>query len=374
MTVKATIDSTLNGQSADLILIEDGDTRSYEEKALAGGTETFIFTGLDGGSDKEYTAKIVPSTSDVTQTSEVNYGATVDIDPIPHRDVDADSTIREEAEFNNGVATKELGLGDNPLIQGLLTSALNDGEVLADDGFVYSTVQAAQDAASSWIFIGPGTFNEAVTIDTAGLTVQGSGYDTLIDGGTIGTAVTVSENDVTIKNLSVRTTGGSGNGFDGFEQTDQVGNSYINCRVVDSDLFGIFITGSGSGSDNKVISCTVESSDASGVRAESVRTTVYNCTFEGGIGADGCIFDGNADDSILSNCVMNSVGSDGHRVKTGDCIAISNRIISSLDAGIAIQGSDDIIANNRVSDSGGSDISNTSGGGLLDGNNTGASN
>jgi parallel beta-helix repeat protein len=367
MTVKATIDSTLNGQSADLILIEDGDTRSYESKALAGGTETLIFTGLDGGEDKEYTAKIVPSTSDVTQTSEVNFGATVDIDPIPHRDVDADSTIRETAEFNNGVSAKALGLGDSPLINGLLTSALNDGEVLADDGYVYSTVQAAQDAASSWIFIGPGTFNESVTIDTAGLTVQGSGHNTLIDGTSNTNAINVGATDVTISSLRVDVnTDNGGQGILSNAAKTTIINTYVSggqFRTIEADDV-----------DAIVSDCICEDG---GIGIEiGLRGIVSNNTVRDMRDTDAGI-KAISDDAIISNNTVTSPNGDGINTGGGnDCIVIGNRVHNAGDRGIYIHPDsiDIIVANNRVSDSTNSDLGDDGTGTLFDGNNTGASN
>lgn len=369
MTVKAEVTSTLNGQSADLILIEDGDTRSYETKTLAGGTETFIFTGLDGGRDKEYTAKIVPSTTDVTATAEVNYGAKVRIDPIPHRDVDADSTIRETAEFNNGVATKELGLGDNPLINGLLTSALNDGEVLADDGFVYETVQAAQDNASSWIFIGPGTFNEAVTIDTAGLTVRGSGYNTLIDAPDGSDVVTIDQPNVTIKSFSTSMNTSQGSNYDGIEST---GTDLLvdNVVVRQSDARGMSI----GGADSIIINSRVDgTSGSNGIELRGNRITLSNCTVENA--QTNAISTAGTDDHVITSNTIISPGDDGFATNSNDACVGSNRIINAGVNGMRSDGADNIFYNNRISGSGSTAIDlSADSGTITDGNNTGASN
>jgi len=367
MTVKAEITSTLNGQSADLVLIEDGDSRSHEKKTLSGGTETLIFTGLDGGEDKEYTAKIVPSTSDVTQTSEVNFGATVDIDPIPHRDVDADVTIREDAEFNNGVSTKELGLGDHTLVGGLLTTALNDGEVLADDGYVYSTVQAAQDAASSWIFIGPGTFNENVTVDTPGLTVQGSGYNTLIDGtGTVAPAI-----DGNSANISV---------FDLRAKTDADRNIYATISLTGADSiaenvtvteYGIYGVEATIVTNCRTSSNVTQGLFTAGIRASESGGIVTNCVIENANNVG--IFSA-FDDGIIVNNIVRASNNDNIRVTSADTLIGGNRSISAGSNGLRATGSDNIFFNNRVSDSTDSDISDSGTGTVLDGNNTGASN
>jgi hypothetical protein len=377
MTVKADVTSTLNGQSADLILIEDStyDSQKHETKALSGGTETLIFTSLDGGLDKEYTAKIVPSTTDVTQTSEVSFGAEVDIDPIPHRQADASNRIRETAEFNNGVGARELQLGDHALIGGLLTTALNDGEVLADDGFVYSTIQAAQDAASSFIFIGPGTFNESVTISTVGLTLEGSGYDTLIDGGTTADAFLINSSNVTIRNLSVQTTQGGGNNFEGVRGGaggDSITVDGVTVRA--SDNFGIRFS---SGSNHIVTECTVKNFDDRGIVIDAGDSIVKGCVVDGSnstASADGIAI--TFDNFIIANNIVRNAPDFGIVPQAGadDGVVIGNRVISSGTDGIENRGTDNIIANNRVSDSGTNDIEDNGAGTVLDGNLTGASN
>jgi hypothetical protein len=375
MTVQATVDSTLNGQSADLILIEDAPdgARRHETKSLSGGSENFVFTGLDGGLDKEYTAKIVPSTSDVTQTAEIQYGASVEIDPIPHRDTDAANQIRETAEFNNGVAANNLGLGDKPLINGLLTSALNDGEVLADDGYVYGTIQAAQDAASSWIFIGPGTFNESVTVDTPGLTVQGSGHDTLIDGGTSGDGLSANAANISILSLRARTTSGQGT----FNQGIAVQGSSVtikNVTVTDSDNGGILTDST----DTTIKNSTILGGDDAGIQCTDAGSSmIVDGCFIDGTGGNGANYVGifpSGGDCIISNNIVINSDDYGIRSESSDNILIANRIDNSTGDAISIGGSDtaanNIVANNRISNTGGANIDDQASGTVLDANNT----
>lgn len=373
MTVKATVTSTLNGQSAELVLIEEGKKRSFERKTLNGGTEEFIFTSLDGGRDKEYKVKIVPSTTDVTSTAEVNYGAEIRVDPIPHRDADVTRSIRDQATFDNGVATQQLGLGGNSLVGGLFTTALNDGEVLADDGYVYESVQAAQDAASSWIFIGPGTFNEKVIVDTSGLTIVGSGYNTLVDGGTSGNAFGTGASNITIRNLSVQTTSGGGTGADGI-QTNSGSDSLTieNVTVRDSDRFGIYLS---NGTDHIVNNCTVEAVENSGIVSGSSRVQIVNSTILGGVSGQGINTGGTGENIVSNNVIQNT--DRGINVGSGDDgIIIGNRIISCASDGIDVgsNANDNIVAKNRISDSGGADINDNGTGTLLDSNLTGTAN
>jgi hypothetical protein len=213
MTVEATVDSTLNGQQATLIVQEYGvrGSKQIDRAPLSGGTETVYLTDLDGGHDKEYNVTVELDTSDVTQTSQVPYGLEVDLDPTPARSYNASSRLRDDTVFDtlrgDAVAFDAGGAytASNGLTHGLLSAALNDGEVLADDGYVYGSIQNAQDNASSWIFIGPGTFDESVSINTDGLSITGSGYQSIIDGGG-NNAFNITAIDVSIQKINARST------------------------------------------------------------------------------------------------------------------------------------------------------------------------
>lgn len=370
MTVKATVDSTLNSQSAEIVVVEKPphSDPTYERATLSGGTETFIFTELDGGADKEYSVKIVPSTSDPTQTAQVNYGAEVKIDPIPHRDADASERIREDANFENGVGGRELGLGDNPLVGGLLTSALNDGEVLADDGYVYSTVQAAQDAASSWIFVGPGTFSEKLTVDTNGMMVYGSGHNTTIDGGD-NRAVEITANNVTLSKFSA--TQNTGAGLPNIEFQDSYSGHLVDSiHVPNCDVQGIRMTSS----DSLITNCHIVDPGHTGIEINfNPNVVISDCLVENAGQFGYSVSD---DDNILTNCITINSSNNGVSVDGNDNIIIGNRIIGSNNEGIDIQSgpTDNIIANNRVSDSSGNDLDDSGTNTLFDSNNTGAAN
>jgi hypothetical protein len=308
----------------------------------------------------------------VTQTSEIPYGAEIRIDPIPHRDSDATQKIRDGVEFNNGVAASQLGLGNSPLVSGLLTAALNDGEVLADDGSVHESVQAAQDAASSYIFIGPGTFNENVTIDTTGLTVQGSGYNTLIDGGSDGQAINVNANNVIISRITAKTTNGGNNTRSAIEVTSS--NVLVkSCKVTEADEYGI---NAASNAENvSIVDNIIENANLYGVAVRG-RSIVSGCTVKSsGNGFRGANESANVPfDNIYSNCIALNVDGNGFKITDDDSIVIGCRCSNAGIDGIVIQGVDNIIANNRISDSGSTNISDVGTGTVLDGNNTGSAN
>ncbi|CAN5692692.1 hypothetical protein BH11ACT8_BH11ACT8_28090 [soil metagenome] len=101
----------------------------------------------------------------------------------------------------------------------------------------YDTVQAAVDAARSGdtVLVSPGTYNEAVRVDTAGVRLQGTDRsDVVFDGdGLKGNGITVTAADVVVANLTVQNfnqngvlvtgftkDGGIGHGSDGYETLD----------------------------------------------------------------------------------------------------------------------------------------------------------
>jgi hypothetical protein len=371
MTVKADITSTLNGQTAELLLVEDSPdgTRKQQSRSLSGGTEALIFTSLDGGRDKRYTAKVIPSTTDVTQTSEIPYGAEIRIDPIPHRDSDATQKIRDGVEFNNGISAGEIGLGNNALVSGLLTAALNDGEVLADDGSVHESVQAAQDAASSYIFIGPGTFNESVTIDTRGLTITGTGYSSRIST-TGSTAILLDTRNVTIRDISIE----NDTSNDAIAPTSNAGYIVVdNIHVIEANEGVNSYTGTEYTSKWDVSNSRFENTGGNAIRVADGRSIIVNNHIDGA--GDHGIY-GHGDDQVIANNVIQNVASEGIEIVAPDSVCGGNRVINSGDDGIFInnEGPDSIIYNNRISDSGVSDIDDIAAGTVLDSNNTGASN
>jgi parallel beta-helix repeat protein len=249
---------------------------------------------------------------------------------------------------------------------GVLVKALKEGKPVADDGRTHDTIQAAERAASGWVFIPPGTFNESVEITTEGLTLRGSGYNTLIDSSP-STTIIVSARNVTLQNFRATNTNDDISG-----SNNRVGLSGEGCTVLNVYIETSGDIGFAIGSDNCiVINCTVTDSDGEGIYT-------YN--------GEGCIFSGNIvknsgndsikaiePDTIIANNVVTESSSYSIQVQ-GNSIVIGNRVINSDDYGMRIRGDDNIVANNRISDSSNGGIRNQGTNTLLDGNLTGASN
>lgn len=245
---------------------------------------------------------------------------------------------------------------------GVLIKALKEGKPMADDGRTHDSIQAAERAASSWVFVPPGTFNESVEINTEGLTLRGSGYNSLIDGKTIGNAIIINESNVTISDIQHNTTnGGTSIGIFGANAnilntfSTSAGDNVItandtNTTLVDSCRF------------NNYRSTAVESGDDS---------TINNCFFNAG--KYGVVNRGK--NTIMSNNIIKNIDITGLYSDNENTILIGNRVLDGDNNVVVTSNSlDSIVANNRVSDAVTNDIVDNGTGTVLDGNLTGPSN
>jgi len=270
------------------------------------------------------------------------------------------------------VRAADIAVGGNSPVTAMLANSLKERKPLADTGELYDSIQAAENDASAFIFVPPGTFNESVTIDTAGLTLLGSGRATLINGGTSGDAITIGVSNVTVSNLSVQTTAGAGNTYRGVLASTGANRCTIrNVTVRDSDNAGIEFQ---AGADHTVVNCTVENSDGNGIYTTgSPRCIIIGnlLTNNGGDQNDSGIDIRSNDTIAVNNIVQNSAQ---HNVYIGpaadDSLIGGNRLINGGDHGIRDRAVDSILFNNRVSDATNGDISSDNNG-TLDGNLTG---
>jgi parallel beta-helix repeat protein len=238
------------------------------------------------------------------------------------------------------------------------------GKALADDGNIYDSVQTAVDNATGYVFIGPGTFNESVTVSTNGITLEGTGEDTLIDGSGVGTAIDCqNQSDISIRHITVTTDTGDG---------IYLGKSSLckNSKVLEAPDVGIRTS-----ADCIISSSTIESTGTYCINVGGSRTSIESCTIPSSNSAFAAIFF-SSDDSIISDCTIINAGIGIQNGSSNGNILLGNRIHNCSDRGIYVNGSNNIIiANNRVSDSTNSDIDiATSSGILTEGNKTGPAN
>lgn len=248
---------------------------------------------------------------------------------------------------------------------GRLVTALKNEEPMADDGETYPTIQAAENAASSWVFVPPGTYNESVNINTEGLTLKGSGYSTQIVSDS-GNAISL-DSKATVRDLRVNAQG-TNNGIAGDE------GIVINCVAEEPGEYGI---GVGAG---LIQNCRVDGTNgASGAKNIGlfgdgpgpiiVVNSISKNSQEQGIQTFGA-----TTPSVVANNIVTGSASSGLEMNGDDTVIIGNRVINSGGNGINIGGDNNIIANNRSSDSTNSDVNDFGSGNTLDSNLTGASN
>jgi len=277
---------------------------------------------------------------------------------------------RFEVEHPNGEISDVPRSTSGSLVPQGLAESVSVGEALADDGNTYSSVQDAVNAASGWVFVGPGTFNETVSISTNGMTVEGVGDDTVIDSTGVTYGVEPTDN-TTIRNVK-------------FIGERGVNLSSSNTTIEDclfENLSSLPVSASSTATPrtgNVVTNCRMINC-GSRIEYQDVEKSVISNNIIVGSGSFGIKVVGvgsSADDNIIANNVIKDSTDSGMRQEGQDTIIIGNRVINAGDIGInnTFGADNSIIANNRVSDSTNSDIADGSSGTVLDGNLTGASN
>jgi hypothetical protein len=244
------------------------------------------------------------------------------------------------------------------LVKGRFGQTVAEGKVLADDGNIYDSVQAAVNNASSWVRIGEGRFNEGVTIDTAGLNVIGSGRKTIVHANS-GPTIDITGSDVLVRGLKINSESDDGieiHSDRGKVRTcrfETIGENAVDVRasdcIVNNSRFGNNIG-------------NIALNFGAGNRVVFANNIVKNASNIG-------VYLSQHDALVAANYIE---GSKNHGVRahsTGnDSIILGNRIHDSSKDGIHIDADDCIVANNRISNSGGQNIDDDGSNTTLDGN------
>lgn len=247
-----------------------------------------------------------------------------------------------------------------------LTDAISNGEVLADDGNIYSSVQSAVTNATDYVLVGPGTFNENVSITDGSMMLEGSGRGTYIDGGTSGHALTVEASNCTVRNISVGTTAGGGSASSPLR---------VFGAPTDTLLSNIWFRESDEracepdGNRTIVQNCTFEQADGHGIRGGGTNCIYKQNKFETNIGNDAIRVE--SIDCVVSDNVIDGPGTDGIDIANNDCLCAGNRVRNAGGDGIFTNAQGVLIVNNRVSGSGDKNINNNGSGNLIQDNLTG---
>jgi len=141
----------------------------------------------------------------------------------------------------------------------------------------YPSVQAAVDAGTSngqkWIQIGPGLYKEAVVVAGDDYVIEGAGLSTIIDGTTVGTAMTSAGDYNQFVNLTFRSTAGGGNDYHGFNTTGDY-NKITGCHVLNADS-DAFVNGAGVWV--QFINCSVSTADRDAFASYAQGTAFVAC-------------------------------------------------------------------------------------------------
>jgi len=224
---------------------------------------------------------------------------------------------------------------ETDLIEGKFAQTVDEGKALADDGNVYDSIQVAENAAASWIRVGPGEFSGRVAIDTPGLTLIGSGDKTELS--TTGqSTIEVNADNVTIAELSALPVRGAGIDMDG-----TVGTRVLNCTV--SSNGGGIVMSNGNGSQSVVAGCDVEAADRS-IEAMTAALILNNDIAK----SRGSGVKVRGHDAVIANNHINGCR-DGINSAESDTILFANIIRNCSSRGIQqFNGAGNIIANNRL--------------------------
>ena len=246
---------------------------------------------------------------------------------------------------------------------GVLIKALKEEKPMADDGRTYDTIQQAERAASSWVFVPPGTYNEGVEIKTDELTLQGCGYNSLIVAGA-GVGLEINAENVTVENLRVEASS------DDAIRVNEGRGILSNITVEEVQNVAIQMY-----SETTVTNCTLSGGGYS-MRFWDDNCIVANCVMDDGSTHTLAIDSSN---NIIANNIIKNAGNDNIIINSGgysNQIIVGNRVINAGRRGVDTNtdSTDTIIANNRVSDSGEEDIRDRGTNNLLHENLTGPSN
>jgi hypothetical protein len=302
---------------------------------------------------------------DFVDDEEARFGADTDF---ATRFDSANSRLELEDLTNATVGYVPQDVGTD-LVGGKFAETVAEGKALADDGNVYDTIQEAENNASSWVKVGPGDFRESVTIDTAGLTLQGSGERTIISSPSDG--ISVAASNLLIQNLSIKTdTGSSGNGI--YANTTQNDVTIVSVHILSTGGSGIR-NSDGSGtvtpSNWTIVNCEIEDSGVNGVRRYGEGDIVANCTIKNTANHGIQNREPGDDYVVVGNIVDTTDAADCIWTEGDDGLIGFNRCLNAFEDGIQTDSdaTDTLIFNNRVTGSRGG-ITDQGTGTVLDAN------
>ena len=204
----------------------------------------------------------------------------------------------------------------------------------------YQTIAAAISAApiGAAIYVRNGVYNEAITMNKRAQRLIGESRDSVvINGGTTGTAVTVTGVNVYLENLTLMTTAGGGNAYHGIDiSADSVSTRRIRIRETDSDGINA-IGGNGQHEDLQVLQA-----DGYGVvlAGGAAYITLVNARISGATN-DGLLMSGNGGHCQIIGGKFSGNGLAGLAINASDFNIVTGiQASSNTQRGVQITGAD----------------------------------
>jgi hypothetical protein len=223
-----------------------------------------------------------------------------------------------------------------------------------DFGQVQDAINEA--SAGDTIMVGPGTYEENITVDVDDISIIGTETGTVLHGGD-STAMTVESNDVTLSSFAVKSNpGGSGDGLKFLPQTGTISDPQVtSVDVLDAGRDGIRVNNCFGTrlSDINIEKCSQDAIMFKSGRRGSV-SNVYLGENPDSI-QRGFVSEGPSR-ITLGNFVVFKPAEDGVLIQGDDCVVSDGVVIDAGQDGVDIDGTDDIVDGMRIFGSVDSDL------------------
>lgn len=204
------------------------------------------------------------------------------------------------------------------------------------------------------ITVGPGTYTENLSGFPSSLSLIGPGGrgSAIIDGESSGRAVTVDNDDVTIRGFECKTDEASS------EHAVEVASSVVNpvlenLWITEAGLRAIWFDASGgSPRSGKVSRINIERAGSDGIRIDGERHQIDMVhIIDGGGSIQGVGFDVQGTNHVISNLFVQNPDSHGIQIKGSDSVLDAFRIVDAGDVGLRITGDDIQVGTGRITGS-----------------------
>jgi len=185
----------------------------------------------------------------------------------------------------------------------------------------FHVVQDAIDAGHKSIFVRDGTY-PAFDIDQAKVTVVGESWDTIVDGETAASAITISGSGVLLVGIAAKTTAGGGQTVYAITTSSSYAR-IIRCQVLESDAQGVYLAGT----YGLISQCLIASTDSDGINLVGARNNVQDNNLLS-LGAYGIQVNSAADNANIGGNVLTTSANDGIYINSlaENCCITGNKV------------------------------------------------